>query len=328
MRTTIWNGCLVFLLLGAVTSSLCAQTDGKSASALWMAGEQSAGQRPIEVARFGSGSRFVLIVGNVSGNDPESVALIDAAAELSRQFPPPEPVTLLLIRTPNPDGLAEHVHTNARGVELDRNFPTRNFTLAPTRLTGPHPASEPETQYVVRVLKEFHPDRVLHLRTGAGEKPLVLLSETWRARSGGATLPQDIPQSPYHYSFKAGSLEEFADSELQSSVATVVLSKNARRLQAGELLRLAVGNLSAPQSPVANPAANATTDTVAKPAVPVTTPSIPQSMPSVNMEKTTSRSNAVELLPPPPVLAPTARPVGQSSGATSRFQELPKPPRK
>lgn len=345
------TGCLLLLAFFLVQRTTWAQPSQSakfgstttSTQSVWAAGEKSAGQRDIEVARFGSGDQYVLIVGSMSGNDPASINLLDATSQLAKTFPPPEPVTLLFVRTPNPDGMFEHVHTNARGVELDRNFPTRNFTTAPNRLTGPHPASEPETQYLVRVLQEFKPVRVIHVQSGNASKPLFLLNSIWHSRTGMAMLPKDIPQDGYHSAFRAGSLEEFASTEMRTSVGTIVLSAGQRQVQPAELLRLAVGQIAKektqetnsqltakPETPPANsqPESPAMSPGTASEVLPSTTIPTSPTAEKTPLIPTSNRASEVELLPPPPEFLATSTSTQKTTSTDDgRFIELPPPPR-
>ncbi|WP_437191842.1 M14 family zinc carboxypeptidase [Planctomicrobium sp. SH527] len=351
MKHRVTTVCLLLLAFLIAQRTTCAQpsqptTFGSSATnpqSIWASSQKSAGQRGIEVARFGTGDQYVLIVGSMSGNDPASINLLDATSQLAKTFPPPEPVTLLFVRTPNPDGMFEHVHTNARGVELDRNFPTRNFTTAPNRLTGPHPASEPETQYLVRILQEFKPVRVIHVQSGNASKPLFLLNSIWHSRTGMAMLPKDIAQDGYHSAYRAGSLEEFASTEMRTSVGTVVLSSGQRQVQPAELLRLAVGQIAKeqspangsqitakPETPAANPQMESTptapgSTSAVLPTTTIPTNSSPEKPPLI---PTSNRTSEVELLPPPPeFLATSISKQKTNSTDDGRFIELPPPPR-
>ncbi len=82
----------------------------------------SAQGREIRATRVGAeGARVnVLVVGDVHGNEPAGEAIV---ARLRRARP--EGVTLWLVRTGNPDGRAASTRQNARGVDLNRNFPWR-----------------------------------------------------------------------------------------------------------------------------------------------------------------------------------------------------------
>jgi len=284
----------------------------------WVSTVRSSGQHPIEVARFGQGAQNVLIVGSLFGNEPESLELLDAASMLSREYPPPEPITLLFVRTLNPDGVAEHVHTNSNGVDLNRNFPSRYFTTVPNRLTGPQPASEVETQYMLRIFQEYQPVRVVHVRSGFGEHPFVTVNRAWLANGETPQLPERIGMGFFDQSYKAGSLEEYADHELKTSVATIVLAaRGGKQMNAGELLRFVTGNLTtspqerslARQNPQAGSAR---------------TPSGPGSTHGVEARPAADGTRKeVEFLPTPPEYKTTSRP-GQTNDP--RYFELPAPP--
>ena len=61
----------------------------------------------------------------------------------------------------NPDGLRAGTRANARGVDLNRNFPYRWADLDGRYESGARPASEPETRAVMRFLRDVDPDWVL-----------------------------------------------------------------------------------------------------------------------------------------------------------------------
>jgi len=291
----------------------------------WLSTAKSSGQHPIEVARFGKGSKNVLIVGSLAGNEPESLTLIDAACALSSQYSPPEGITLLFVRTLNPDGMVDHVHTNSRGVDLNRNFPSRYFTSIPDRLTGPAPASEVETQYMVRILQEYQPVRVVHLRSGMGEHPLILVTEGWTPAGKPAVVPERVSVGLFDRSFKAGSLEEYAARGMNAATATIYLSApDQPQITAAELLRFVTGNLN-PQSgmPPASLAEKASRSE-SKPTTP--SPGIPEgnSVTTSGISPQTRPAEEVEFLPTPPEFLTTGKTDAKSE--PSRYFELPPPP--
>src|SRR5206468_6793659 len=70
--------------------------------------------------------------------EPRDAAVADAVAGK----------TVAIIPVANPDGFAANTRTNARGVDVNRNFPATNYR--PSRRYGAQPASEPETQAILR----------------------------------------------------------------------------------------------------------------------------------------------------------------------------------
>ncbi len=66
-----------------------------------------------------------------------------------------------VLPTYNPDGLAAGTRKNARGVDLNRNFPYEWADLDGSYESGAKPASEPETRAVMAFLKKVKPQRIL-----------------------------------------------------------------------------------------------------------------------------------------------------------------------
>jgi protein MpaA len=98
----------------------------------------------------------VLIVGGIHGNEPASAALV--VSLLPRWIERPESRSgrmVVLVPWANPDGLAAGTRTNARGVDLNRNFRTR--TVRGDRRHGGLPESEPETRALVAALDRYRP---------------------------------------------------------------------------------------------------------------------------------------------------------------------------
>lgn len=82
----------------------------------------------------------------------------------------------------NPDGLLKRksTRTNARGVDLNRNFPTENWQKAsvdywenrtnknPRRYPGPAPLSEPESRWLYDEINSFKPDVIIAVHAPYG----------------------------------------------------------------------------------------------------------------------------------------------------------------
>ena len=118
-----------------------------------------------EIELIGNGNAEVLIVGVFHGDEPQGKYLIDEY--LTQQ----KAVHTLFIPCLNPDGMRLNTRTNANGVDLNRNFPTKNWgqdtSLAGNNpkdyFGGKSPASEIETRFLIDVIEEYKPSIILTL---------------------------------------------------------------------------------------------------------------------------------------------------------------------
>jgi murein peptide amidase A len=118
----------------------------------------SAQGREIRATRIGPPDAAVraLVVGDVHGNEPAGEAIVARLRRAGADLP--DGAALYLVRTANPDGRAAGTRQNARGVDLNRNFPWRWRGGAPgTYFPGPRAGSEPETKAIMRLVKRVRP---------------------------------------------------------------------------------------------------------------------------------------------------------------------------
>lgn len=145
----------------------------------------------------------LLIFAAIHGEEPETTYALSRA--LRQLDGAPERCAVVLAA--NPDGLVRGTRGNARGVDLNRNFPTRDWRSAPVthrstledpsdiRLSpGSHPGSEPEVQALLTLIEELRPRAVVALHA-----PLACIddaheSELGRrlARQTGMPLVRDV----------------------------------------------------------------------------------------------------------------------------------------
>ncbi len=169
---------------------------------LWtkaMTGQSREG-RQIEFYTTGStapGSLDTLIFGAFHGDERES-ELVTRALLASPELKDVAAKRLGLVPITNPDGFAKNQRVNAHGVDLNRNFPTGNWAeegLDSIYYSGPIAGSEPETQFILTVLAQYPPQKIITIHTpykvinfdGPGRE----LAETM-ARHNGYPVVEDI----------------------------------------------------------------------------------------------------------------------------------------
>jgi len=109
-----------------------------------------------------------LIIGVFHGDEPQGKYLIEKYLLTQTKD---RIKNLLFIPCLNPDGMQRDSRTNANGVDLNRNFPTKNWG-EDTSKAGPNPedynggtspASEIETNFVIDIIKEYEPKLIITL---------------------------------------------------------------------------------------------------------------------------------------------------------------------
>ena len=123
---------------------------------------------PLTLEVFGDGADRVLIFGGIHGSEPTSAVLARKLADHLRiNWDLFAGKTVAILAEANPDGLTKRSRTNARGVDLNRNFPATNWRQSRRghRLYGSAPASEPETQVIIRAVELIRPDRIVAIHS-------------------------------------------------------------------------------------------------------------------------------------------------------------------
>jgi protein MpaA len=142
-----------------------------AAPVVWAILARSVEGRVIEYAQFGDGSKQVLVVGSLAGDEPEGVALAESLADHLARFPRRlNDVRVTIVRDPNPDGRARGTSGNAHSVDIDHNFATSDWRKMPANnllASGKKPETEPETRALADLLADLQPDRVIVLGTSS-----------------------------------------------------------------------------------------------------------------------------------------------------------------
>lgn len=271
----------------------------------WRRDFESAKRRPIETVVFGKGPKRIAVLSSLTGNSEPTVALVERLAGVfSRDGLMPIQMSVLVVRSPNPDGQADRTLTNSRGVDLNRNFPNTRFTASPRRETGEKPGSEPETRALVQLLNQFNPELVIHVIESRSSRGTV--------RSDDHIPRELLPQfdsAPFDHVYKTGSLAGYVHETMKCSVVEIELpTESTATTDENSLLQLMVSTLD--QSVRSLRTQLAARNTLA------------EQIPSTTLETSRARPDGlggiVEFLPPPPDSGPET--------PRKRFIELPPPP--
>ena len=122
---------------------------------------------PIMAYEFKTGGPEVLILGGVHGDEVEGLW---AAMGLLKSFSSSFPFQLNLTLVPqfNIDGVLNKTRMNGRGVDLNRNLPTKDWSpeiKTPRYHPGPSPNSEPENQALSQYIETAKPCFILSLHS-------------------------------------------------------------------------------------------------------------------------------------------------------------------
>ena len=106
--------------------------------------------------------KTVLIIGVFHGEEPQGNFLINEYLKTDMQGIKNR---LLIIPCLNPDGMKKNQRQNANGVDLNRNFPTKNWikTQKNEYWGADEAGSEIETKFMTEILNEYKIDAILSI---------------------------------------------------------------------------------------------------------------------------------------------------------------------
>jgi murein peptide amidase A len=174
---TEWCGVLSKSLPG-VTASRC------KAAELQTASQKSVEGRPLSVRDIkprSSPRLKILVLGGIHGDEMTSSTIVFDWIERVRKANTLD-IHWRMLPLVNPDGLIKQPSSrvNARGVDLNRNFPTKDWKAKshhywvqktgsdPRRFPGDAPLSEPETKWVHNHIDGFKPDLIVSIHAPYG----------------------------------------------------------------------------------------------------------------------------------------------------------------
>lgn len=148
---------LLALQLLAMTTPAQAVRHRPAVTGVSVIGHSVAG-RPIRAWHLGTpGATKVVLTATMHGDEPEVARILTSL----RDGRPVRGIDLWVVPTYNPDGKARHRRQNARGVDLNRNYPASWRREGGRYDSGRKPASEPETRAMMRFLGKVRPAYVV-----------------------------------------------------------------------------------------------------------------------------------------------------------------------
>jgi predicted deacylase len=131
----------------------------------------------------------LLFIGGVHGDEPEGVELAQKFLSWLQKNNNPALRSWILIPCLNVDGFGRKQRTNGKGVDLNRNFPSADWSPAFEQARyypGPSPASEPEVQALCQLIETRRPEVIFHFHSW---KPCVVYTgipgKIWAERASG-----------------------------------------------------------------------------------------------------------------------------------------------
>lgn len=107
----------------------------------------------------------ILWIGGVHGDEPEGVDLANITLEWLKNHQDKVTKDWILIPDINPEGSQKNQRTNSRGVDLNRNFPSKNWNTEckePRYYPGPSAMSEAEVKALVGLIEQTSPSVIVH----------------------------------------------------------------------------------------------------------------------------------------------------------------------
>ncbi len=172
---------------------------------------------------------MILLLAAIHGNEPAGTPLLE---RLSRHLATrPDLLAgrrVIVVSCANPDGRVANRRTNARGVDVNRNFPAAN--RHPNARNGARALSEPETQLVHELVERERPACIVSVH-----QPLACID--WDGPAEGlARAMGALDVLPVRrLGARPGSLGAWAGQDLGIPVITLELPRGAQRLSADVL---------------------------------------------------------------------------------------------
>jgi hypothetical protein len=135
-----------------------------------------------------AGKRPILLFGGIHGDEPEGVRLAEDTLRALLTWSQTTALTpWIIIPCLNVDGYKAGTRVNGRGVDLNRNYPSHDWSPTadqPRYFPGPSAMSEPEVAGIVELIESLDPRLLIHCHSW---EPCIVATGT-RAQADGGRL--------------------------------------------------------------------------------------------------------------------------------------------
>lgn len=185
--------------------------------------------RDIVVERFGNGEDRVLLVGCIHGTEDIGIRLVNQTIVHLRRHPEwLDGKTAYILPLLNADGLVMNIRGNRDNIDINRQFPTKNFGRG--WFNGDEPLQSIEAQVLMDFILETRPDRILVIH-----QPLDGIDYDGPSKEFAQYLSEKSNIRIHRLGSRSGSMGTFFGKELGGSVLTLEIPIEYNVLSSAQL---------------------------------------------------------------------------------------------
>jgi len=112
--------------------------------------------------------KYLYLIGGVHGDEVEGVYVLKELFSWLKSEHSLKDLPMIVIPILNVDGYQNRTRVNAHLVDLNRNLPTKDWSTdhkEPRYNPGPKPLSEPENQFLVKLMDKYRPGFIISFHT-------------------------------------------------------------------------------------------------------------------------------------------------------------------
>lgn len=112
--------------------------------------------------------KYLYLIGGVHGDEVEGVYVLKELFQWLQTEHQLKDLPMIVLPILNVDGYRANSRVNAHLVDLNRNLPTKDWSTVhakPRYNPGPKPLSEPENQFLVKLLDKYKPGIIISFHT-------------------------------------------------------------------------------------------------------------------------------------------------------------------